>query len=182
MSNDSIKVCTICCIEKPIVAFIKRGDKYRNQCKECHNARSLRYVKANPEKRKESKHASYIKHKDNAAKYARNYYVKNKDAILERGKVWDKNNPEKKVEKYNRRRARLSSCETFEIKKSFLIQLKMSPCVGCGSTKNITQDHVVPLALGGRHSEGNLQPLCLSCNSGKQDKLMSVWKYKKGLK
>lgn len=180
MNNDTTRICTICHSEKLLDAFMKRGDKFRNQCKECHNAKVLLYVKANPEKRKESKHNSYLKHKDSAAEYARNYYVENKDVILERGKNWDKANPEKKAEKYNRRRARLSACKTYEIRESFLINLKNSPCIGCGSRIKITQDHIVPLARGGNHSEGNLQPLCLSCNSGKQDKLMSEWKYKKG--
>lgn len=40
-------------------------------------------------------------------------------------------------------------------------------CLRCGSVDNITQDHVVPLMLGGAHWPWNLQPLCRSCNSAK---------------
>lgn len=41
-------------------------------------------------------------------------------------------------------------------------------CLCCGSTENITRDHVVPLSLGGSDDISNLQPLCHACNSAKQ--------------
>jgi 5-methylcytosine-specific restriction endonuclease McrA len=40
-------------------------------------------------------------------------------------------------------------------------------CLACGSTENITADHIVPLTRGGAHSLYNLQPLCNVCNSRK---------------
>lgn len=40
-------------------------------------------------------------------------------------------------------------------------------CACCGTEKNITCDHIVPVSLGGTNSPHNLQPLCLSCNSHK---------------
>ena len=40
-------------------------------------------------------------------------------------------------------------------------------CLRCGSTENITRDHVVPLFHGGRNSVENIQPLCGPCNSWK---------------
>ena len=40
-------------------------------------------------------------------------------------------------------------------------------CLKCGSKKDITKDHVIPLIDGGRHHVSNLQPLCRSCNSSK---------------
>ena len=39
-------------------------------------------------------------------------------------------------------------------------------CVGCGATDDLTADHVVPLARGGRH-DGHRQVLCRPCNSRK---------------
>lgn len=36
----------------------------------------------------------------------------------------------------------------------------------CGSTEDLTADHVVPLALGGRN-DGERATLCRSCNSAK---------------
>lgn len=45
-------------------------------------------------------------------------------------------------------------------------------CLRCGSTDDLTKDHVVPLSKGGAHSIDNLQPLCRSCNS---------WKHTRGI-
>ena len=40
-------------------------------------------------------------------------------------------------------------------------------CVECGSTDNLTLDHIYPWSLGGPVTEDNLQTLCKSCNSRK---------------
>lgn len=43
-------------------------------------------------------------------------------------------------------------------------------CLCCGKRRKLTIDHIVPIDKGGRHSAENIQPLCLSCNSGKCNK------------
>lgn len=40
-------------------------------------------------------------------------------------------------------------------------------CLCCGSTEQITCDHIVPVSLDGTNAISNLQPLCKSCNSSK---------------
>jgi 5-methylcytosine-specific restriction enzyme A len=40
-------------------------------------------------------------------------------------------------------------------------------CAECGSTDDLTTDHIVPLARGGRSEMSNLQTLCRSCNGSK---------------
>lgn len=50
-------------------------------------------------------------------------------------------------------------------------------CAYCGSSGGaLTQDHVIPLARGGRHAIGNLIPACGSCNSSKNDRLLIEWR------
>jgi 5-methylcytosine-specific restriction endonuclease McrA len=180
--NENTRTCTICKNTKPLARFIldkRKASGYRNQCKDCHNLRSARYSQNNPEKRAESKRQSYQNHKHEIASRSKVYYENNKDALYARSKKWAQANPEKINNKYNRRRSRIANAETFEIRESFLFRLYASACVACGSRNKITMDHVVPISRGGRHSEGNLQPLCLSCNSGKCNKLWIEWKYAK---
>lgn len=43
-------------------------------------------------------------------------------------------------------------------------------CLKCGTTENITIDHIKPVARGGKNRLWNLQPLCQSCNSSKGTK------------
>jgi hypothetical protein len=43
-------------------------------------------------------------------------------------------------------------------------------CAHCGSTDDLTIDHVVPVAKGGLDDPGNLQVLCRRCNSSKRDR------------
>jgi hypothetical protein len=40
-------------------------------------------------------------------------------------------------------------------------------CVHCGSTADLTVDHIHPVSLGGADSPENLQTLCRTCNSSK---------------
>lgn len=42
-------------------------------------------------------------------------------------------------------------------------------CAICFTTEKITKDHIIPISLGGSDGIENLQPLCRSCNTGKND-------------
>ncbi len=97
-------------------------------------------------------------------------------AVRRRVKDWRKRNPERRLELNARRRFVKAQNGVFRILDKELRRLYSSPCVGCGAMQDITADHIVPLVRGGRHSIGNLQPLCRTCNSSKHDKLMIEWR------
>lgn len=49
-------------------------------------------------------------------------------------------------------------------------------CVYCGSTNDLTLDHVRPKVSGGRDEANNLVPACLKCNQQKgSDHWLSWW-------
>jgi 5-methylcytosine-specific restriction endonuclease McrA len=49
-----------------------------------------------------------------------------------------------------------------------MVQLARQPyCTECGSTDDLTADHIVPLARGGPSEMSNVQILCRSCNGSK---------------
>lgn len=49
-------------------------------------------------------------------------------------------------------------------------------CGWCGRRLKLTQDHIIPLDKGGRHSIGNLIPACRRCNAQKSNKLPVYWR------
>lgn len=47
-------------------------------------------------------------------------------------------------------------------------------CSGCGSSENLTIDHIRPVSRGGDNRLENLQILCQSCNSSKGDRYLEA--------
>jgi 5-methylcytosine-specific restriction endonuclease McrA len=78
-----------------------------------------------------------------------------------------------------RRNARRKANGVFLITKKDLARLNRGPCFYCGSTKNITVDHVIAIARGGVDGIGNLVPACKSCNSQKRQLTIMEWKLKR---
>lgn len=50
-------------------------------------------------------------------------------------------------------------------------------CLACGSTEDLTVDHVVPKSMGGTGSLTNLQTLCKPCNLAKANKIIQYNTY-----
>ena len=46
-------------------------------------------------------------------------------------------------------------------------------CQCCGSTENLTIDHVIPRSLGGPNKNRNIQLLCCWCNMLKANKIIA---------
>lgn len=57
-------------------------------------------------------------------------------------------------------------------------KLAKGRCHYCGAatpSKDLTMDHVVPLARGGRSTKGNVVPCCKTCNNKKKSMIPMEW-------
>jgi 5-methylcytosine-specific restriction endonuclease McrA len=164
-----LKSCSKCKVQKRLSDFRKdsnRKDGLQNYCRDCHNAANKLWRTRNREK-----HLTAL----------RDWHEKNREHSRKSNATWAKNHPELRRLKDAKRRRMLEDAGDFLILESEIRRLYASPCAICGNTDNVTADHVMPLSRGGRHSIGNLQPLCKPCNSSKKDKLMSEWRYRSEL-
>ena len=167
-------VCTKCREDKPAEGFgtsKRKLNGLQSWCRKCQNRNTTERNKS--QRRREYMRQYYLNNQDKFRVYRANA---DRAEIRRRVKEWRKKNPERRTESNARRRFRKAHNGVFKILDRELKRLYSSPCVGCGTVQNITADHIVPLARGGRHSIGNLQPLCVSCNSSKNDKLMVEWR------
>lgn len=92
-----------------------------------------------------------------------------KDRI--RASIWAKENRVRHRENCRRHQLRKKGAGGSHEYEDWLTLLAMcgSRCLDCGTTENITRDHIKPVAWGGTDYLSNIQPLCLSCNCKKQD-------------
>lgn len=61
-------------------------------------------------------------------------------------------------------------------KRLIVYERDNNKCIQCGSTDNLTIDHIIPLVKGGSNNIKNLQTLCWSCNHKKgKDHSISTW-------
>ena len=169
----------------------KRKKENRKKYRDKELAYNKSYYQKTREKRLEYAADYRKKTVEKISQYRKQYEATHKKENKERHRKYTKNNPEKvrkikddyrknnpeAVQKHHMiRRARKAQNGVFEVSKKEIHNLMNSPCVACGSTERITIDHIIPIARGGAHSIGNLQPLCKSCNSSKIDKTMTEWK------
>jgi 5-methylcytosine-specific restriction endonuclease McrA len=138
--------------------MVTRADRgFTRICKKCNALRVKLYYKANPEKKKAVR-----------KRVNKRSYDKNRPARLKQKSEYGKANPEKRKSWAQKRVEAMGA--VWELKPGewpALLRKLGRKCLCCGSTKDITKDHVIPLIEGGRHHISNLQPLCRSCNSRK---------------
>ena len=147
-----MKTCNVCSIEKEAQHFNKdtrNKDGLRGECRECA-AEKNRVWRANNPKRYREQRA--------------NYYGSDVCRVTGRNRE-------------QRRRARKRNNGTFLVTIQDIQRLMAQPCFACGSRENLTVDHIVPIARGGKHAVGNLMTLCGSCNSSKGSMLWTEWRF-----
>ncbi len=170
--------CRKCGHDKNETEFYRRSNgKLQDCCKSCYIARTGDYQR---------------KEKDAVDARARDRYARDPEKYRERSREWAAAHPEARHEIQRRsdrkhprsaednyiycsnRRARSKNAEGSFTKDEWE-QLKAqygNRCVACGDDGPLTADHVVPLILGGTNYITNIQPLCRSCNSSKNDKII----------
>ena len=55
-----------------------------------------------------------------------------------------------------------------------ILDMSKGRCYWCGKRRKPTLDHVIPLSKGGLHVAENVVVSCLSCNSKKQAKILTL--------
>ena len=152
----------------------RRLDGLTNICKVCNNAGERTPEKAAAQKKRYEK---WMKENPKRSKEIKKKYAdNNKEKIAKKKSKYYKNNPDKWRIYTAKRRAIVKEAETNYISDKEISTLYASPCFYCGETERITMEHLIPLSRGGRHSIGNLAPMCESCNKSKNDKLLVEWK------
>jgi 5-methylcytosine-specific restriction endonuclease McrA len=188
------KTCIDCGLSKPLSQYTvnkAKKDGSSSFCKDCSAIRRKRHLDNSREAYNARRRATRGKYKEKEKAYRKAYNKLNKDRIRqrdkerylktleyqkERQKSYNKAHPDHLRNVAARRRARVFNSGVCKVTDKDLLKITSSCCVTCGSLKDITVDHIIPLYRGGRHAIGNLQPLCKSCNSKKNTKTMMEWR------
>ena len=175
-----LKTCNTCFLEKSEKEFgrdKKNRGGLRYACRPCNNIKSRQWrldnvelVKKYKQEYRTSEHGRSVQ-----LSYERKWRAENrtKDNLLK--SKWTKAHPEFNRMAGHRYRCRKAQNGVYKISKKDMKKLSETPCVTCGNP-NVTVDHIIPVSRGGQHSIGNLQPLCMPCNSNKRDKFMIEWR------
>lgn len=163
--------------------YMREHDReYHALHREERNAQSHAYYLANRTGRLAKQRQYYLEHKEERDTYAARRRQEHKEEIRATIDAWRRRNPEMVKTQSNRRRARKAQAEGSYTAEDWLAILDKygHKCLKCGTTENITVDHIIPLSKGGTNYPDNLQPLCAHCNSSKKTRYAdyrpdSVW-------
>jgi 5-methylcytosine-specific restriction endonuclease McrA len=174
------RVCVNCGQERDLseFGFDKTHNVHRADCKKCRMARECaRYQ--DPEY-SERRKAYQRGRRDIDRELERKRYKA--DSTNKRKSVLKhiKANPDAHAQRRLKRRAMQAENGVFLVYPREIKKLLAQPCIYCASRLNVTIDHLIPVARGGRHSIGNLAASCKSCNSSKGNR--TVMEFRLGRK
>ena len=186
-----MKKCSKCGEILHISRFHKdKNGKYKTRpdCKECSRKYQKEYNKNNKEKISKRQKIWYEENKDDILKRSKERYEKNKDSILEKqkeyNKKWAKNNPEKILNRNNKRCNKEENQGNGITKEQWLEMMNFFDwkCAYSGekmesnkTTNGRTIDHIVALDNGGENEPWNIIPMKKGYNTSKHTKDMLEW-------
>lgn len=176
--NCALKPCKECGVIKAFEDFPidkrMKGDR-KNRCKTCQNAHARSYY-ANGfrEKALVATRRWREENTDRVKAQHQEWVAANRDRRREQltkaFRLWRDRNRDlvRAHNKANKARKRLTnrgSDDSFSAREWLtLCDQHRHRCASCGSSAELTPDHVVPLSRGGCNHIHNIQPLCLPCN------------------
>jgi 5-methylcytosine-specific restriction endonuclease McrA len=193
-----MKQCRICGQSKDKTEFYKHNDtrdRLTHECKTClSKQRRLRYEK-NKYDETERQRLYKENNKDSIKAWHAANYIRNRERILARTRVWWSKNKERKrakssewkrgnldkITEYNNRRRALRTAASGNYTASEsndLLERQGHSCVACAADLRVTTkhlDHKTPLSRGGSNSIDNLQWLCEQCNLSKATRTNEEW-------
>ena len=141
-----------------------------------------KYLENNREKINLRKKARYYAYTERILAANKKRRDENREHVLEierasRNKNKDKNRLRKNANQSIRNRLITSS--NYVILYKDLKRVYTDPCFNCGSIKNQSLDHKIPLSRGGEHKIGNIMTLCQPCNASKHARTIMEWRLNK---
>ena len=160
MTNENNKLlssqqkrCKQCGELKHLSEFTKSNFSYYAACKSCCNANKRTRYHTDSAFRQRQLEASRVAHAKMYATAEGRYKSHQRNSLRRSGGC-------------------LTSSEWLDILDRF-----DNECAYCGSTMNLTQDHIIPVSLGGKTVPNNIVPACASCNCSKRDRDVTEWYY-----
>jgi len=142
-----------------------------------HNAthqdkiRSYRRVKYAATRRESQvrNRAYYIEHHAEELAKRKAWRETHRAEVAEQSRQYRLTHPAERLANHHRRKARKLGNGGSYTAEEWLAACASwgGKCLCCGAARELTVDHVVPLARGGRNDIGNLQLLCQACNRRK---------------
>lgn len=167
--------------------LLEYARQYRDEHPEEHREASLRWARANPDRKlandaafrernrerlrvsgKEATRESYARHADRRRAGSRDYYARNPEKVLAACKKWRTEHPEFRAAANARRKLRTKlSREDRQISLAYRQAICNDPCFYCGGPA-VHTDHYFALAKGGTDHWFNLVRACQHCNLSKR--------------
>jgi 5-methylcytosine-specific restriction endonuclease McrA len=181
-----VKFCRGCQTEFPFASFAKCSespDGLDARCKDCNNRymRELYASDLESWREKSREKSRKIRRSEARLEYERKWRAENADRLREGYRTRMAANPIKEREKWLLRRARVTGARVGGVDLDLLWVRHCGICALCEhpidrsvawpNPESKSVDHVIPLARGGAHEQGNLTWTHLFCNLSKGARL-----------